>query len=474
MQRKILAAAIFALFAFTATARADYTNQVVASCGNETLTTGSGYVLSQDATGKLCVSASVTATVTGFTPGGTFATLTAAGTSGSVALPTGTTVAFQNTGTTAVSCTLGVGSATALANEIIVQAASTVFVTPGSNTWGACIDQSGSTSNVVVLAGGAGLGTGFGGGGGGSGGGTSSAFSAAFPANGTAIGLTDGTNMQAWMTALIQPKTGVNGNNMGSVASWLWNGASFDAWTGTAALGANVQVKSGGIASGGIASGAMVDLGAQADAAAAADNSTASLIALLKRNNQNLTTLNTTAGNPLAAGTNLIGKVGIDQTTPGTTNGVQVNAALPAGTNLLGKVTPNDGTNSQVFDPCQSSAKSFLPITATTSLVKVIATGVAAKKIYICQLLLTVTAADNVAVFEATTGTTCATSPVAVYGAGTTVATAANGFPFPANGGVSLGNGGNMVGQTTVANNDLCIGTSAATPLTGGITYVTQ
>ena len=40
----------------------------------------------------------------------------------------------------------------------------------------------------------------------------------------------------------------------------------------------------------------------------------------------------------LPAGTNLMGKVGIDQTTPGTTNGVQVNAALPAGTNLMGKV----------------------------------------------------------------------------------------------------------------------------------------
>lgn len=40
----------------------------------------------------------------------------------------------------------------------------------------------------------------------------------------------------------------------------------------------------------------------------------------------------------LPAGTNLLGKVGIDQTTPGTTNGVQVNAALPAGTNNIGTV----------------------------------------------------------------------------------------------------------------------------------------
>lgn len=49
--------------------------------------------------------------------------------------------------------------------------------------------------------------------------------------------------------------------------------------------------------------------------------------------------------NALPAGTNLLGKVGIDQTTPGTTNGVQVNAALPTGTNSIGQVTANAGTN---------------------------------------------------------------------------------------------------------------------------------
>lgn len=42
----------------------------------------------------------------------------------------------------------------------------------------------------------------------------------------------------------------------------------------------------------------------------------------------------------LAAGTAIIGNVSIDQTTPGTTNGVQVNAALPAGANTIGAVTP--------------------------------------------------------------------------------------------------------------------------------------
>lgn len=47
----------------------------------------------------------------------------------------------------------------------------------------------------------------------------------------------------------------------------------------------------------------------------------------------------------LVAGSAIIGKVGIDQTTPGTTNGVQVNAALPAGSNAIGKLAANAGVN---------------------------------------------------------------------------------------------------------------------------------
>jgi len=54
----------------------------------------------------------------------------------------------------------------------------------------------------------------------------------------------------------------------------------------------------------------------------------------------------------LPAGTNVIGKVGIDQTTPGTTNlvsigtngTVAINAALPAGANSIGTVVNGTGT----------------------------------------------------------------------------------------------------------------------------------
>lgn len=241
----------------------------------------------------------------------------------------------------------------------------------------------------------------------------------------------------------------------------------------------------------------------------------------------------------IPVGNNLIGKVGIDQTTPGTTNAVsttnlpttvdtnsgnksastprfviatdqpnlttalnvalaanqtvnvaQINAVTPlmgngttgtgsqrvtiASDNTAFQVKQTDGTTVVVTDPCQGSTKSYLPITLATAAVKVIATGVSAKKIYICAIDLTNNAADSVAVFEATTATTCATAAVAVFGAGTSVATAATGYNFSANGGISKGNGGFSIGQTSVNNNDLCIAQSAATQLTGGITYVTQ
>lgn len=92
---------------------------------------------------------------TTFVPNGSFATLTATGSSASVALPTGFAVLFQNVGTTTVSCTVGIGSATATSNELIIPANSPFLVLPGSNTFGACIDQTGTASNLVVLAGGA-------------------------------------------------------------------------------------------------------------------------------------------------------------------------------------------------------------------------------------------------------------------------------------------------------------------------------
>jgi len=70
----------------------------------------------------------------------------------------------------------------------------------------------------------------------------------------------------------------------------------------------------------------------------------------------------------LVAGSAIIGKVGIDQTTPGTTNGVQVNAALPAGSAIVGKFgidqTTNGTTNGVNIVGCATGVCGLPTITA--------------------------------------------------------------------------------------------------------------
>ena len=132
-----------------------------------TLTNGQVGFAQLDINGQLKVAASVSATVTPFAPGAAFATLTATGSSADVALPTGATVVFYNTGTTAVSCTMSIGAGSAVASENVIQPSSWLGFAVGSNTHGSCIDQTGSASNVVVLSGGSGLPAGSGGGAGG-------------------------------------------------------------------------------------------------------------------------------------------------------------------------------------------------------------------------------------------------------------------------------------------------------------------
>lgn len=73
-----------------------------------------------------------------------------------------------------------------------------------------------------------------------------------------------------------------------------------------------------------VTDGANATLGAKADAVCATDTGTCSLVALQKKNNAN-------TSSAIAAGTNIIGKVGIDQTTPGTTNAVSFSLSTAGG-----------------------------------------------------------------------------------------------------------------------------------------------
>lgn len=105
--------------------------------------------------------------------GGSGSLTATASSSSSTAIPSGTpttaVLRMANTGTTAVSCVFATGAATATASNIIIQPASAVVRAVGSYDHVACIDQTGSASNVVVLESGTGLGNDSGGGGGGGG-----------------------------------------------------------------------------------------------------------------------------------------------------------------------------------------------------------------------------------------------------------------------------------------------------------------
>lgn len=159
----------------------------------------------------------------------------------------------------------------------------------------------------------------------------------------------------------------------------------------------------------------------------------------------------------------------------GQTTGNQSYLNCVAGA-LLGqlRVTPSYGVNDAVGDPCQTATKTTVPFTLATAAVKVAITGVSAKKIYVCAWELNNNAADSIAIFEATTATVCVTAAAAIIGAGTSVATAATGYNFAANGGMARGNGASQVLATLTNAADLCIAQSAATQLSGSFTYVTQ
>jgi len=187
---------------------------ILSSCGSPATTYAAGSYgsVTIDTNGKLCVNATVSASVSGFAPSSNYATVTSGAASASHALPSGSpaVVVAYNTGTTAVSCKLTVGSGTAVANEDVIQPSSWFAFTVGSNTYLNCINQAGdSASNVVVMSGGTGLATGAGGGGGGSGGGgavygpTAAGTAAANPPvlmGGTVDGTASG-NVDNWKVA---------------------------------------------------------------------------------------------------------------------------------------------------------------------------------------------------------------------------------------------------------------------------------
>lgn len=175
------------------------------------------------------------------------------------------------------------------------------------------------------------------------------------------------------------------------------------------------------------------------------------------------------------------GLVSIDQTTPGTTNGVVVNSsALPTGAAssanqtaplpAQGNLTTNVGNVGQTNgDPCSVIAHSFTPINIATNANTKIVSGTASKKTYLCHLFLFGAGANNVGIVEGS-GTNCGSSALGLIGGNT----AAAGVNLAANQGFESGTGTNAIAATTVNANDVCLITSTSAQLSGVAVTVQQ
>jgi len=124
-------------------------------------------------------------------------------------------------------------------------------------------------------------------------------------------------------------------------------------------------------------------------------------------------------------------------------------------------------SDQQVPDPCTFRAKSYAPINSSTAATTQLVAASASNKLYVCALHMITNAANNVALVEDDTSA-CA-SPTAGIVGGTTSGT---GYILAANGGLTLGSGHGTVAVTAATNRYVCIITSAATQLTGGLSYV--
>jgi hypothetical protein len=322
------------------------------------------------------------------------------------------------------------------------------------------------------------------------------------------IGISDGTNVQN-VLAGIALADGVNGNNQVAVTSWLFNGTTWDRVSGTTkgaygiirdaagnARGANVNSSNELAVTCGNCSGSGVSV---VDAAAwtagmsvfvpsgGVFNDSATLTtgqegtARLTTKRAQIIDVDTTGNalysaitGPIPAGTNIIGNVRIDQTTPGTTNGVSVTNANANGQVAMSASSPVVLANNQTAaDPCMFQAKTNVPI-STSSGTTALVTGVSAKKIYVCSLaLIANTPAVSVSLSEGSSSTCGTSSQAAVMGVATS-GTASLGIPLAVNGGLTLGNGGGTVAATATAANYLCLFQSGTTLIAGNLTFVQQ
>lgn len=132
------------------------------------------------------------------------------------------------------------------------------------------------------------------------------------------------------------------------------------------------------------------------------------------------------------------------------------------------RLTNSDGARVDILDPCLVGvAKTYVPFSISTATTTQLVAASASNHVYICAINIVAAGADNVALVEDATSA-CA-SPDAGMAGGTTAAT---GWNFAANGGLTLGNGSGAVIRTAGTNVYVCLITPAATQLSGTVAYV--
>lgn len=160
----------------------------------------------------------------------------------------------------------------------------------------------------------------------------------------------------------------------------------------------------------------------------------------------------------IPAGTNIIGKVGIDQTTPGTTNGTQDASSSATGSAVPAKAMYQGAVSSgNLVGLIQADASAKVSI-STNTITQVVALA-SSKKIYVTSFNLHA-AGTTTSKWVYGTGSNC--------GTGTTDLT--DLYDFTASDGMSSGSG---IGPVLVvpASNALCISNSAAVHVGGSIAY---
>ena len=120
-------------------------------------------------------------------------------------------------------------------------------------------------------------------------------------------------------------------------------------------------------------------------------------------------------------------------------------------------------------DPCSYKAKSYYVVNMNTATTNEIANAVTGEYFHVCSVNLVAAGAQTVSIGEDDTDG-CGSITAGLFGG----ATAATGWSFAANGGISLGNGMGTVGRTSTTARYFCIITGQAQQISGTIAYVSD